>query len=67
MENFKTVEHRARRIGATITLEVGDRGTIMHDGRMLASFVMDRRHGYCYCRLPGAGFPGLLPVHRLVA
>ena len=63
-EKAKTITYTAPKSGDKIQLEVGDKGTVTYNGRVLRQHVFSG--GYMYCVSP-YGFNGLLPVHRLVA
>lgn len=63
-EKTKTITYTAPKSGDKIQLEVGDKGTVIYNGKVLRQHVLSG--GYMYCTSP-YGFSGLLPVHRLVA
>ena len=63
-EKTKTIIYTAPKSGDKIQLEVGDKGTVKYNGKVLKQHVLSG--GYMYCYSP-AEFRGMLPVHRLVA
>lgn len=65
-EKTKKLVYTAPRSGDKIALEVGNMGTVKHNGKVLTQHVMKNTQGYMYC-IPPAKFNGMLPVHRLVA
>lgn len=63
-EKAKMMTYTAPKSGDKIQLEVGDKGTVKCNGKVLRQHVLSG--GYMYC-IPPADFRGMLPVHRLVA
>lgn len=64
-EKFKTINYTSPKTHTEIQLEVGEFGTIKHNGKVLRQLIINPIQGYLYAQAP-YGFKGILPIHRLV-